>query len=494
MWKWKLTGRKRKIVMTMLITAIAIDGAWLFWMVGRTVYYRGKVKEEIRLFLAEGGAMRLVDLAPEPISEGEDNPALVIEEVYSLTFVPDYDREKYVDRYVSPEEKAECESQNRSAPIQIVLNDPAIPQEAKMARALDRFEKWDGFRKTRSVLPIDHSGKPIPPQPWRKAWVPCLDEYLAANEDLLPMVREAAEKGFGVFSADWDKGINFFPNHLRKVRNASKLLQLDAVLRAHGGNVAGAIDDVRSMLRLRRLIDDEPDVMSKTTAMQLDAKAFSTLQGIFEFGAPDRDDAAKLLKELDGRESANSMVRPLLGETAEWIQLYEEPGDEEWPLCFAWLSPGIQAMRAASLRMMRLGRDMARLPRYKVSKDSIDTEDLPYIEKDWSLTFSLQMMTYRKASIASARADAWTGMARTALALVLYKAENGAYPETLDALVPECLPKIQTDPCSGKPLCYKLTDYGCAVYSFDIDGDDDDGRAEPGESDNDRDLVWELYR
>lgn len=43
----------------------------------------------------------------------------------------------------------------------------------------------------------------------------------------------------------------------------------------------------------------------------------------------------------------------------------------------------------------------------------------------------------------------------TALALKAYRCENGVYPETLDALVPEYLEKLFPDPCTGGSLDYR---------------------------------------
>ena len=49
---------------------------------------------------------------------------------------------------------------------------------------------------------------------------------------------------------------------------------------------------------------------------------------------------------------------------------------------------------------------------------------------------------------------------------LLYKADNGEFPDTLDKLVPEYLPEIPTDPFDGKPIRYIDSDDKIIIYSI----------------------------
>ena len=64
----------------------------------------------------------------------------------------------------------------------------------------------------------------------------------------------------------------------------------------------------------------------------------------------------------------------------------------------------------------------------------------------------------------------------TALALNLFKVENGRWPDHLDELVPKYLKSIPLDPNDGQPLRYKLTATGPLLYSIGPDHHDDGGR------------------
>jgi len=63
-----------------------------------------------------------------------------------------------------------------------------------------------------------------------------------------------------------------------------------------------------------------------------------------------------------------------------------------------------------------------------------------------------------------------------AIALELYHRKHGAYPEALDALVPQYLPAVPPDRYDGKPLKYKLVDGKPLLYSVGVNRVDNGGR------------------
>jgi hypothetical protein len=82
---------------------------------------------------------------------------------------------------------------------------------------------------------------------------------------------------------------------------------------------------------------------------------------------------------------------------------------------------------------------------------------------------------------AATEADAGRLLARTALALTAFKAKTGSYPDKLDALVPDFLPRVPLDAFSGRPLRMKRDGDGLVIYSVGPNLADDGGRpAEPG--------------
>ena len=75
-------------------------------------------------------------------------------------------------------------------------------------------------------------------------------------------------------------------------------------------------------------------------------------------------------------------------------------------------------------------------------------------------------------------------------ALELYRLRQGAYPESLDALVPDYLPEMPLDPFAGKAFRYRRTDDNFRLYSVGQNMKDDGGvEPKPGKAGT-GDLVF----
>jgi len=94
-----------------------------------------------------------------------------------------------------------------------------------------------------------------------------------------------------------------------------------------------------------------------------------------------------------------------------------------------------------------------------------------------------------------AYAQSSVNLARTAIALERYRLAQGAYPEALDALVPQFIAKLPHDVIGGQPLHYHLEANGQFVlYSVGWNEADDGGEVgltKNGNLDNATgDWVW----
>ena len=66
-------------------------------------------------------------------------------------------------------------------------------------------------------------------------------------------------------------------------------------------------------------------------------------------------------------------------------------------------------------------------------------------------------------------------LTQLAIALKVYQIEQGDYPESLDKLVPDILPKLPVDSYQLKPYVYRKTEDGYLLYSVGANGLDDGG-------------------
>jgi hypothetical protein len=150
----------------------------------------------------------------------------------------------------------------------------------------------------------------------------------------------------------------------------------------------------------------------------------------------------------------------------------------------------LQDDMAAYRRVMREMQQLAAKPYYEARPDWQAHEQSWREHKRGLVTMILAPATERVV-VAATEADAGRLLARAALALTAFKAKTGSYPDTLDALVPDFLPRVPLDPFSGRPLRLRRDGDGLVIYSVGRDLKDDGGHpVEPGKWEGD--LVFRL--
>jgi len=463
-------------------------------------YYRLELAQELKFLATETGATTIGELAPKPPAGTPDNPAHVIKWEDLNCPMPEA-RDSYEATFVTP--------------------DSSPTSEPDQGQAYSEFTNWLRLELAPDARTKANRWRPPQFNYWNDQWVPPLQSIVDACESPLARVKREAELGTGYFERDWSatqfKGAPrlVFPE-CTALRNAARLLQVEAVLKARGGDMKGAFEDVLVMLRLRRFIDDYPVEAAKLMAIGLDDIAFSTIKGVLVYGCADKEQAEALYKELGGREAANSLYRPLLGATVAGIMTYDAArkdivvlgganpfvvqafgsdfvGQEEviesrlarFGMRFIWLDTRDEYHY---LRAMDFARKTSKLP----CADSAVAFNKQLVRSrtqiSWLGMDPLDFMSYHlvgwNTPAQMGQASARTALARAAVALARYKSDNGAYPSSLAELAPEYLPQIPIDPCDGTPLKYTPNGKGYTIYSSGADGVNGGGAYYS-------DVIWE---
>lgn len=412
--------------------------------------YRSKAEGELALLRAEGGSRNVLDLVPMPLGRAGREPL-------TLLSADDF--------------KAVFPKGGRQGTISDFKN-AKIPEATKIYAAYDQFSRW---------TPAQHgaTASATSPAAFNDDWLPWLDRLAADNGAFLDRVRQTASAGNAVFAIDWTQGANTLLPHLSRVRESARVLRVDAYVRMRKGDVAGAMEDVRAMLRLRGLIDTDPVVISKLVACAVDSITLTTLVGIVEEGHPGRASVEAVLADLAGREERNSLTSALLGETAmdlDTFELIARDPDVYRALRSMASTPQpttteahverylrTTAFRATWLRRadeyhflqeMRALRERSRMPFPR--KLSASPAAAPTNGVSRRLT-GMMVPPLHSLFGQEARSDLALAKTRLALALYLYKVDNGAWPASLDALVPRYLPQLPASPYDGKPLQCRFT-------------------------------------
>lgn len=184
--------------------------------------------------------------------------------------------------------------------------------------------------------------------------------------------------------------------------------------------------------------------------------------------------------EGDGRltpAGLRVMERLTEGPGVEWA---EEAG-------FAVVAPAAMAVdvgRAALRRkyeeLMAMVADEASKPLWDRNVDRLD-EELNRIADDpiarvRYMPVSLMMPALSRISVNTELVMQRRDGTLTAIAIELFRRENNAFPESLEALAPRYLPAVPIDRLSGRSLGYLLRGGKPFLYSVGTDRDDDGGR------------------
>ncbi len=278
--------------------------------------------------------------------------------------------------------------------------------------------------------------------------------------------------------------------HSRFWSYASRILDLRARARAANGDLPGAAADLAAQLVLADLVSESSFLLDLMVGLTVEARACASLTDVLAPASCEEralDDLSRVSWDVDyGRRFA----RVLRGEEAFGLSVLCDLAGGRWvdgasageglPIVPGPLGvPSIYrvfflADEVTSYRShMRRYRDVVGEPFWKVRKrwDKLDGDtELPHGFAPRLVTVSLRGCGKKSASGTATRR-----LSGLLVALHRSRARSGAFPVTLEALVPDLLVVVPDDPFDGKPLRYRRTDGGCLVYSVGPDGLDDGG-------------------
>jgi len=453
---------------------------------------QANLEHEIALLKAEGGCTHAVDLLPAPLGNKAGESVALL---FPLQFKWPYPNAAVGGKPVD-------------------FRDAKVADAVKIRKAFDEYTTWLASWPSIASVASNPSGRAAPR--WNDDWRPWLGKLAADNGAFLDSVRSTVDGEPPMFDIDWSHGSETLLPHLSPLRSTARLLSADAVVRCRNGDTAGALEDVGAILRLRLFIDKEPAAISHLVSYAIDSAALRTIAVILEKGRPDRAAVEKMLAYLDGREELNRLTTALLGETAMGLDMFELVSRNPDILASSGLSSYLgypQQGEPLSTKMERLVfRTRFKLTWSRTSDEISFLKTMREIRarsrKDYpTMLEGLPDPSPASTAVASASgppkalapllvgslpslfrsqaiADTHLRMTRAALALYLYRMDVGAYPATLDTLIPKYLKVPQLDPYDGRPLRYRPTGRGFTLYSVGPDSSDDSG-ASPS------DIVWQ---
>ncbi|BBO30548.1 hypothetical protein [Lacipirellula parvula] len=420
----RFTPSKRLLKRLALGFAITIG---LLLMANGVMAWRVESRLQARLeaIRAAGDPASIADLAPAPLPNSE-NAAAYIEairpqiEAFSKEYGRFYAKTALGKAYDKAEILGELPTAEQAEAMRAILNSyPLIDQELTRAAACEQFASRGDFT-------VNHQ------------------EFLEQMLDRLSNFRAAARY------VAW---------------------QCRTLLQA--GEIDAAVEKGVALLRLSRLHDEEPLLVSYLVSIAVRGVAIHELYQALNTGLASPEVLMKLETELARQDDPHRFARMLRSERGYAMNTFDlMPGQDVNPFYFSMVSwPMKQYYLGASdhydalLKAADGGWDEFRS----------DTQSGGSLAEPTGhgVLADLLMPAMEAAVSAEDRNTAMLRSLRAFNSLLLYKAEHGREASGLAELG---LPAAQiADPLTGKPLIAKHTDRGWIIYSVGTDGVDDGG-------------------
>lgn len=316
-------------------------------------------------------------------------------------------------------------------------------------------------------------------------------EFLDAEQRaLLDRVAESEASGPGRYAVDFKEGLRNPLLHLAPLRDLAARFELRSAIEAHDGEPQKAAASIRTMLHVAESLENEPAIISQLVQVAIRSKAFHALARLLALESVPPESAAALAEICDVHDRTGGMRSAIVGSTVCLThallhdrQLSKTLRDEfalnrpPHPLLVrVYQTAGVNRADAVgvfedALRTLEL--DALPFPE-KIQRSEEVAEPS---ESEFTLLSLADLLhiPWRGLFIAEARSIAQLRIMRIALTLDQYAQTHRAFPETLDALVPEFFDAVPEDPRTGEPFVYRLDRGGCLIYGLGDNGVDNGG-------------------
>ncbi len=340
-------------------------------------------------------------------------------------------------------------------------------------------------------------------------------QYLEGNAERLRLLHEAAKHSVRRYPLDYSKGIGMELPHLAKLRDAVRLLQIEALVAAEDGDTERATQALLAAMAASDTVREEPVTISQLVRCACHGIVQDALRRVLSTAHLSENQLARLADVFRNTENTAMLSQMLAVERAQMLDVYDRPGD----IVRFW--GGIQELEevvpGGTESLIRAGNALGvtesdKLRCLEVTGKLIEASRLPFHEMlpatgaiEDAMTADRPMIPRISTAVlgglprvfeAPVRSAAFMRSAYVALAVERYRLATDRLPPSLDDLVPLFLGELPKDPFDNKPLRYRLLDHGYIVYSVGRNLQDDAGAPVPPQADwrREGDLVFRVDR
>jgi hypothetical protein len=321
-----------------------------------------------------------------------------------------------------------------------------------------------------------------------------LARYVQKDQRALDLLRDATSRPAAVFDVDWDQGLETLLPHYAKLRLVSRFVAAAAVVAAHQGNQAEALDRVRMGFVVARHTSGDPALIGQFVANSADSIMRRAAEYVLAQGPVPEEAARRLAEELQRVDYPQRYVvamqtervlgldafsRAKRGQDVQALVGDEGPGGSWLEGLYVWAYPGLlrPVLYADELQYLRYMDELERrgsLP-LRGRATARTPEDGRPLAPHWAIITRLVVPPVSRADLRLESALAQRRLLQTALGLQVYRQRYGRYPSALAELRAMGW-VVPTDNFTGQDFLYRRRGAGYLLYSVGPNLKDDGGQ------------------
>jgi len=311
-----------------------------------------------------------------------------------------------------------------------------------------------------------------------------IQELVAKNQEALNFMLETSDKSCFKSQERWeDYEYDLDIQKLIQIIQGTRLLGVDAVMKAEEGHFKEAINQCLAARRFLKLHLQEPFLVNYLVNMACMKQVAVCLNYIVSTREIETETLEKILQEWEASPWNKELIWTLRSEKTSSIgaSLLHLRGeiDTDWlggNELYYWLFRPVYKNEIIWIpKVFDRLIETAKMPYYQ-SRDSKELEkildEIPwYYKRVKMIAPNLGALLLKRATL-----NAVFETARIGIACRIYKDANGDYPDKLSELSPDILEEIPMDPFTGKSYVYRKEGSGFMVYSVGSNQRDDGGK------------------
>ena len=349
-----------------------------------------------------------------------------------------------------------------------------------------------------ALLPIVGDGQPPEPnEPPPPPMADAIRDYVKGQAPVLKLLHKAAKRKGCKFELNFADGMALQLPHLSKIRQACRVLALEAIDRTERGEADKAADSLLAMLRAAAALKNEPILVSGLVRVACAGIATEQVERWACRARPEPKLLERIEAALQAEADPRLMENAIVGERCLGMDAYRKqipkPGgqnpaeglgmDDPKAILRHLMPPEFfKADMLAYVDLMSNYLEAARkpYPQSLMLADKVGKGLEKRIAAEFIMARAL-LPALGRLFVTAQEHMARLDTARTGLAILRYRARHARFPDKLDALVPDFLDAVPPDPFDGKPLRYKKApDGGFVVYALGKDRVDNGGVTRKG--------------